>query len=338
MNKKNTYLRCNIGMGLFIFLTFLFSPITFAYQDHDLDEFDDLELKSLEKQKKISNDDDKPILNDKQRFILFYDNLYLLDDDFDFSEEEELELLKLGLNPDDIKISREYEDFLNAFFENSTLVHPLSSDKSNSPQQYNPVRNLIKQEESTPSTINNIEDLTPVDSNSFEKSNRPIMEQETFRAATTKTIKNKLSIVPRIGFGMNYFGSFNEMGMITGGSISYGNGNNKWGIIGADLMYIIINNKKRKHTLGITGFYERIIFKYISLKGGVGVLKTGDEINIGGEAGTGLSFPIGEMLIIQPMVEVKFGTSNNNIMGINLNIGLTLEMSLIKEMFGKNDE
>ena len=342
MTKKNIYFRYNIWVGLFVFLTFLFQVITFANQNHNLDEFEDLELKSLDEQKKKSenNDNDNQRLNeknDKQSLILFDDNLYLLDDDFDFGEEE-LELLKLELNPEDIEISREYEDFLNAFFENSTLVHPLSSDKSNSPQQYNPVRNLIKREESNPSTKNNIEDLTPVDSNSFEKSNRPIMEQEAFRVATTKTIKNKLSIVPRIGFGMNYFGSFNEMGMITGGSISYGNGNNKWGNIGADLMYIIINNQNRKHTLGITGFYERIIFKYIVLKGGVGVLKTGDEINIGAEAGTGLSFPIGEILIIQPMAELKFGGSNNNIFGLNMNIGLTLEMSLLKEMFGKNDE
>ena len=71
-----------------------------------------------------------------------------------------------------------------------------------------------------------------------------------------------------------------------------------------------------------------------------GVLKTGDEINIGAEAGTGLSFPIGEILIIQPMAELKFGGSNNNIFGFNMNIGLTLEMSLLKEMFGfgNNDE
>ena len=343
MTKKNIYIRYNIWVGVFVFLTFtfLFQVITFANQNHDLDEFEDLELKSLDEQKKKSenNDNDNQRLNeknDKQSLILFDDNLYLLDDDFDFGEEE-LELLKLELNPEDIEISREYEDFLNAFFENSTLVHPLSSNKSNSPQQYNPVRNLIKGEESNPSTINNIEDLTPVDSSSFEKSNRPIIKQEISNP-TTKTIKNKLSIVPRIGFGMNYFGSFNEMGMITGGSISYGNGNNKWGNIGADLMYIIIKNKKRKHTLGITGFYERIIFKYIALKGGIGFLKTGDVINIGVAFGAGPSFPIGEMLLIQPMAELNFGRSNNNILGANINIGISLEMSLLKEMFGNNDE
>ena len=350
-------------MGLFVFLTFLFQVITFANQDHDLDEFDDLELKLLDEQKKISknNDNDQQRLNDendKKSLILFDDNLYLLDDDFDFGEDE-LELLKLQLNPDDIEISQEYEDFLNAFFENSTLVHPLSSEKSNPLHQHNPVHNLIKQEKSNPSTKNNIEDLTPVDSNSFEKSNPPIIKQEKFDPTTTnkiedsqwidsssleksnppiKTFKNQLSIVPRVGFGMNYVSSFNELGIITGGSISYGNGNNKGGNIGVDLMYIVILNKKRKHTLGITGFYERTILKYIALKGGVGFLKTGDEMNIGVAAGAGLTYPIGEMLIIQPMAEVNFGTSNNNIMGVNLNIGIMLETSLLKEMFGNNAE
>ena len=150
------------------------------------------------------------------------------------------------------------------------------------------------------------------------------MEQEAFRAATTKTIKNKLSIVPRIGFGMNYFGSFNEMGMITGGSISYGNGNNKWGDIGVDLMYIIIRNQAKNQTIGITGFYERKILKKIALRGGVSYLKTGYDTSLGVALGAGVSFPIGKMLIIQPMADVNFANIGNNIVGINLNIGIAL--------------
>ena len=88
-------------MGLFVFLTIIPS-IIFTNQAYDLDEFDDLEKKS-------DNNDDKQKLNEKQRLILFDNNLYLLDDDFDFGDEE-LELLKLELTPNDIEISREYEN------------------------------------------------------------------------------------------------------------------------------------------------------------------------------------------------------------------------------------
>ena len=55
MTKKKIYLRTTIWGGVFVFLTFLFSEITFAYQNHDLDEFDDLEKKS-------DNNNDKQII------------------------------------------------------------------------------------------------------------------------------------------------------------------------------------------------------------------------------------------------------------------------------------
>ena len=309
-------------LRVIVLLSLLMTDISFGGRGYDLDEFDDLELESLDSLKKIpANKIDKG-----QGLILFGDVLYLLDDDFDFGENE-LELQKLELAPNGMEIAKEYEDFLNVFFENSTLVRPSYFENSNPP--------IIKQEKSNPLTKIKIENLTPEDSSYFENSNPPLIKQEGSNPSIT-TIKNQLFIVPRIGFGMNYVSSFNVMGIITGGSISYGNGNNKWGNIGVDLMYIM--SERRRHTLGITGFYERTILKYIALKGGVGVLKTGDEINIGVEVGTGLSFPIGELLIIQPMAEIKFGTSNNNIMGINLNIGLPLETSLLNGMFGNNAE
>ena len=214
MNKKNLNLRTTIWMGLFVFLTIIPS-IIFANQTYDLDEFDDLEKKSLNEKERESDN------NNKQRLILFDDNLYLLDDEFDFGDEE-LELLKLELNPDDIEISREYEDFLNAFFENSKLIQrPSSSEKSNPP--------IIKQEKFTPPRKNQIEDFTPVDSNSIEKSNPPIIKKEEPISSKKKaiedlapkepsekvnppiitqeesvtsstTIKNKITILPRIGF------------------------------------------------------------------------------------------------------------------------------------------
>ena len=84
MNKKNIYIRTTIWTGIFVFLTFLLPAITFTDQGYDLDEFDDLELESVDRQKKKN----AKRTNDGQRLILFDDNLYLLDDDFDFGGDE----------------------------------------------------------------------------------------------------------------------------------------------------------------------------------------------------------------------------------------------------------
>ena len=117
MNKKNIYIRTTNWIGKFVFLTFLLPAITFTDQGYDLDEFDDLELESVDRQNKKN----AKLTNDGQRLILFDDNLYLLDDDFDFGVDE-LELQKLELNPDDMETAKEYENFLNVFFENSIPV------------------------------------------------------------------------------------------------------------------------------------------------------------------------------------------------------------------------
>jgi len=93
------------------------TDISYASRGYDLDEFDDLELESLSSQKKKSSRGN----DGNQRLILFDDNLYLLDDEFDFGDEE-LELQKLELDPNDMETAREYEDFLNAFFESSIPV------------------------------------------------------------------------------------------------------------------------------------------------------------------------------------------------------------------------
>ena len=112
MNLKNTK-----WMGLIILLSLLMTGISFGERGYDLDEFDDLELESLEPQKKKSTKGN----DGGQRLILFDDNLYLLDDEFDFGNDE-IELQKLELNPDDMETAKEYEDFLNVFFENSAPV------------------------------------------------------------------------------------------------------------------------------------------------------------------------------------------------------------------------
>ena len=112
MNLKNTK-----WMGIIILLSLLMTGISFGERGYDLDELDDLELESLDRQKKKTTQrDDKG-----QRLILFDDNLYLLDDEFDFGNDE-IELQKLELDPNDMETAKEYEDFLNAFFDNSIPV------------------------------------------------------------------------------------------------------------------------------------------------------------------------------------------------------------------------
>ena len=111
----------------------------------------------------------------------------------------------------------------------------------------------------------------------------------------------------------------NGYGIITGGSISYGKRNG--GKFGSDMMYLIA---PKKHTMGLTGFYEQTLLQNITLRGGATYLKTGKITNIGGTVGAGLSFSIGNIFIIQPMAEVNFGSMQNNIMGVNINIGIAL--------------
>ena len=113
------------GAYSIVFITLFLHAITFAGQGYDLDEFDDLELESLNKKKNVRSNS-----SNKKQLILFDDNLYLLDDNFDFGADE-LELQKLELDPDEMETAKEYEDFLNAFFENTTPVGGSNYNNSN---------------------------------------------------------------------------------------------------------------------------------------------------------------------------------------------------------------
>ncbi len=148
------------------------------------------------------------------------------------------------------------------------------------------------------------------------KSVKIATKDEKISKTSRSVSRSQLFILPRIGYGLNFN---NGYGIITGGSISYGKING--GKFGADLMYLIA---PKKHTMGLTGFYERTLLQYITLRGGASYLKTGKITNIGGTVGAGLSFSIGNIFIIQPMAEVNFGSMQNNIMGVNINMGFAL--------------
>ena len=148
------------------------------------------------------------------------------------------------------------------------------------------------------------------------KSVKIATKDEKISKTSRSVSRSQLFILPRIGYGLNFN---NGYGIITGGSISYGKING--GKFGADLMYLIA---PKKHTMGLTGFYERTLLQYITLRGGASYLKTGKITNIGGTVGAGLSFSIGNIFIIQPMAEVNFGSIQNNIMGVNINMGFAL--------------
>ena len=120
-----------------ILLSLFMANVSYANRGYGLDEFDDLELESIDRQKKKTAKGN----DDGQRLILFDDNLYLLDDDFDFGEDE-LKLQTLELDPDDMETAQEYENFLNAFFENSTSLETSSNSRSNDSKQKQPQKSV----------------------------------------------------------------------------------------------------------------------------------------------------------------------------------------------------
>jgi len=159
----------------------------------------------------------------------------------------------------------------------------------------------------------------PLQGNAKQKSDLIIKsaKRKSIKKSNKKSNK-KWNISTKIGGGANEVLWSNSIGIITGGSISYVKKNG--GNIGVDLMYSIT---PKLHTMGLTGFYERNLFKYITLRGGISYLKTGHTINIGGAVGAGLSFSIGKYFLIKPMAEVNFGSVKNNIFGVNMNLGFS---------------
>ncbi len=133
-------------LRVIVLLSLLMTDISFGGRGYDLDEFDDLELESLDSLKKIP----AKKIDKGQGLILFGDTLYLLDDDFDFGEDE-LELQKLELDPNGMETAKEYEDFLNVFFEDSTQVGTSSYSKLDKSIQKQPKKSRKKKSNSSTS-------------------------------------------------------------------------------------------------------------------------------------------------------------------------------------------
>ncbi len=84
---------------------------------NDMDQFNDLNFQSTN----LSNSNNSELNQEKKNLILLNDNLYLIDDDFEFGKEE-FKLQKMEILTDDLKMAKEYEDFLSSFYKEANLI------------------------------------------------------------------------------------------------------------------------------------------------------------------------------------------------------------------------
>ena len=176
--NNNNILKVNIYSQIILIFTFI-STSLFAHphstndlesQQHthtqnendliyELDDFNDLNFQSSNS----SSDTYSKKKPANKQMILFDDNLYLLDDEFDFGDDE-FELQKMEINTDDLEIAKEYEDFLNSFFIEATLIgnKPSNSKSYTNPnlkirQLYDKINNLKSEKEILNQKIENLE-------------------------------------------------------------------------------------------------------------------------------------------------------------------------------------
>ena len=273
VNLKNIYLT-----GITLFLSLLMTDIPFADRGNDLDEFDDLELESLDRQKKKSTKGN----GGGQRLILFDDNLYLLDDEFDFGNDE-IELQKLELDPDDMETAKEYEDFLNAFFDNSTPLGTSSNSRSNN--------SIQKQPEI--SGKNNKFDSKPSRkvASSSGRSNKSAPPTTTFRPSRGALGFGVSTIIgATIPVTMAGFSTGSNMGIRIDTPISF----NLAGMeanVGTDIFFSSMTASDGSDNLKVTNIIGNVSFSpltKIEIRMGLGLT----PISRGDNSATGLSIPV----------------------------------------------
>jgi len=265
-------------VGVVLFLSLLMIDVPFADRGYDLDEFDDLELESLDHQKKKST---KGHVSG-QRVILFDDNLYFLEDDFDFGEDE-LKLQALELDPDDIETAKEYEDFLNAFFDNSTSLGTSSNSRSNNSKQKQPKISRNNDDFNSKSSRKS--------ARSSDKSNKSSPPAVTFRPSRGVLGFGISTIIgATIPVTMNGFSTGSNMGIRIDTPISF----NLAGMeanVGTDLYLSNMTASEGSDNLKLTNIIGNVsIFPLssIEIRTGLGFTPT----SIGDYSASGLSIPV----------------------------------------------
>ena len=261
-----------------ILLSLFMANVSYANRGYGLDEFDDLELESIDRQKKKTAKGN----DDGQRLILFDDNLYLLDDDFDFGEDE-LKLQTLELDSDDMETAQEYEDFLNAFFENSTSLGTSSNSRSNDSKQKQPQKSVKDNNfNSKPSR------KVAGASGRSNKSSPPTTSFRPSRGALGFGVSTIIGAT--IPVTMAGFSTGSNMGIRIDTPISF----NLAGMeanVGTDIYFSSMTANKGSDNLKVTniiGSVSLFPFSSVEIRTGLGLAPT----TIGDYSATGLSIPV----------------------------------------------
>ena len=261
-----------------ILLSLFMANVSYANRGYGLDEFDDLELESIDRQKKKTAKGN----DDGQRLILFDDNLYLLDDDFDFGEDE-LKLQTLELDPDDMETAQEYEKFLNAFFENSTSLGTSSNSRSNDSKQKQPQKSVKD---------NNFNSKPSREvAGGSGRSNKSSPPTTTFRPSRGALGFGVSTIIgATIPVTMAGFSTGSNMGIRIDTPISF----NLAGMeanVGTDIYFSSMTANKGSDNLKVTniiGSVSLFPFSSVEIRTGLGLAPT----TIGDYSATGLSIPV----------------------------------------------
>ena len=92
-------------------------------------------------------------------------------------------------------------------------------------------------------------------SNPLQKKDKKVTDEKFTIVNSITPESSSFAILPKFGFGLNFNSGF---GINMGGSVLYNT--NKVSSLGLDIAYLIPSNN---HTLSISGYYQRNIFKNI---------------------------------------------------------------------------